>query len=167
MNSNASGSVESATPEACLPLIDSLAVRPFSETVFQDATGDGGSEHLIRVLHRSRDFWEAEDLQVWEQVDAELSVCLDALIAVCTARWGEPLVVDLWAGHWDGAGTDVPEPLCTLRQVTTYMHAWPLPGVDRWLGLALGQADTEFPMELLAVVGLPAALEGARDGGSR
>ncbi|MET9468745.1 hypothetical protein ABZY44_28925 [Streptomyces sp. NPDC006544] len=170
MSSKNSGSAAPATPEACLPLIDGLATRPFSETVFQDATGDGGPDHLIRVLHRSRDFWDAEDLQVWEQVDAELSACLDALIAVCTARWGDPLVVDLWAGcgdeYGDDAGDDVPEPLRTLGQVTTSMHAWPLPGGDRWLGLALGQADKELPMELLAAVGLPASLDGVRDGGS-
>lgn len=167
MDSNDSGSAAAAAPEACLPLIDGLALRPFPETVFQDATGNGGPDHLVRVLHRSRDFWDAEDPQVWEQVDAELSACLDALVAVCTARWGDPLVVDLWAGYEDGSGDeDVPEPLCTLSHVTTSMHAWSLPGGDRWLGLALGQADTELPMELLAAVGTPTALDRVRDGGA-
>ncbi|MFE9481229.1 hypothetical protein ACFYNM_21810 [Streptomyces spororaveus] len=166
MNSNDSGSVAAATPDSCLPLIDGLAVRPFPETVFQDTSGDGGPDHLIRVLHRSRDFWDAEDPQVWEQADAELSSCLDALIAVCTARWGDPLVVDLWAGYPDGTGKDVPEPLCTLSQVTTSMHAWPLPGGDRWLGLSLGQADKELPIELLAAVGLPTALDGGSADGA-
>ncbi|MEU9147984.1 hypothetical protein [Streptomyces sp. NPDC048349] len=166
MNSMNSGSGAAASPEACLALIDGLAVRPFPETVFQDATGDGGPDHLIRVLHRSRDFWDGQDPHVWEQVDAELSACLDALIAVCTARWGDPLVVDLWAGYGDGGREDLPEPFCTLSQVTMSMHAWPLPGGGRWLGLVLGQADKELPMELLAAVGLPAALDGVRDGGS-
>ncbi|MEV7559604.1 hypothetical protein [Streptomyces sp. NPDC089795] len=169
MSSKNSGSATDATPEACLPLIDGLVVRPFPETEFQDDTGDGGPDHLIRVLHRSRDFWDAEDPQVWEQVDAELSACLDTLIAVCTARWGDPLVVDLWAecGDGDDARRDVPEPLCTLSQVTTSMYAWRLSGGDRWLGLALGQADKELPMELLAAVGLPAALDGVPHGGPR
>ncbi|CAL9635599.1 hypothetical protein SUDANB120_06196 (plasmid) [Streptomyces sp. enrichment culture] len=152
-----------ATPEDCLPLIDSLAIRPFPETVFQDVTGDGGPDHLIRVLHSSRDFWDVEDPQVWEKVNAELSACLDALLAVYTARWGDPLVVDLWAGYGE-EDRHMPEPLCTLSQVTASMHAWPLPDGDRWLGLALGQADKELPMELLVAVGLPAALDGPWSG---
>ncbi|MGW4507281.1 DUF998 domain-containing protein [Streptomyces sp. NPDC004436] len=159
MNSNDSGSAAAAPPEAYLPLIDDLAGQPFPEAVFQDATGDGGPEHLIRVLHRSRDFWDAEDMDVWEQVDAELGACRDALLAAYTARWGDPLVIDLWAGH-----EDMPEPFCTLGAVTTSLHAWPLPGGERWLGLAIGQADKELPMELLAAVGLRTALDAVRDG---
>ncbi|MFD9084445.1 hypothetical protein [Streptomyces erythrochromogenes] len=48
--------------------------------------------------------------------------------------------------------------------MTTVVCAWPLPGGDRWVGLALGEADKEFRMELLAAVGPLAALGGVRDG---
>jgi hypothetical protein len=39
------------------------------------------------------------------------------------------------------------------------MHAWPHRDRGRWLALAIGQADKELPLELLAVVGQAPALD--------
>jgi hypothetical protein len=36
-------------------------------------------------------------------------------------------------------------------------HVWPLPS-GRWLALAIGQADPEWPFELLAAVGEASSL---------
>ncbi|MFE2519682.1 hypothetical protein [Streptomyces mirabilis] len=53
----------------------------------------------------------------------------------------------------------MPEPLNSLSQHAVGMHAWPLQDRGRWLALTIGQADKEPPRELLAAVGLAAALD--------
>nr|WP_095878207.1 hypothetical protein [Streptomyces sp. TLI_235] len=47
----------------------------------------------------------------------------------------------------------MPEPLDSLSMLACSMQVWPLPESGRWLALTVGQADTEFPLELIAVVG--------------
>ncbi|MEU2738716.1 hypothetical protein ABZ656_25945 [Streptomyces sp. NPDC007095] len=53
----------------------------------------------------------------------------------------------------------MPEPLNSLSQHAVGMHAWPHRDRGRWLALAIGQADKELPLELLAVVGQAPALD--------
>jgi hypothetical protein len=38
------------------------------------------------------------------------------------------------------------------------MQMWQVPSTGRWLGLTIGQADREFPFELLAAIGETATL---------
>ncbi|KDN86833.1 hypothetical protein [Kitasatospora cheerisanensis] len=45
------------------------------------------------------------------------------------------------------------EPLGFLCNVAGSMRVWPLPCGDRRLAPAVGQADPEFPFQLLAAVG--------------
>lgn len=80
------------------------------------------------------------------------------MAAVLSKRWGDPTTVDLWPylGLDDPDYPDtepVPEPLFSLCGLAVSMLAWRIPSTDRWLGLMIGQVDTEFPFELLASVG--------------
>jgi hypothetical protein len=72
----------------------------------------------------------------------------------------DPLVVDLWPCLRAGCeGEEVPEPLDSLSQQAVSMQAWPLRDRGRWLALTIGQQDKELPLELLAAVGRPTALD--------
>lgn len=60
-----------------------------------------------------------------------------------------------FADSWpDGAAR---EPFSSLSMVAGEMQVWPLSAAGRWLGLVIGQADPEYPIELVAAVGV---LEG-------
>ncbi|MBM7858268.1 hypothetical protein [Lentzea nigeriaca] len=141
-------------------MIDELLTQPFPETNFHDDTGCGGPRHHVRILRASQEFWDDDDGQVARDADADLRVYLNALIAALTARWGEPLVVDLWPYLRAGfEGKTVSEPINFLSQLAGSMQAWPHRDSGRWLGLTIGQEDKELPLELLAAVGQSLALD--------
>ncbi|WP_406099213.1 hypothetical protein [Streptomyces sp. NBC_01013] len=142
------------TTEEHLSTIDALAVRPFPEAAYIEASGGGGPEHHVRDLQVSRDFWDDDDGQAWVEAEAELQGCLDDLSVRLTTRWGNAFVVDLGPYlHAGCEGEPAPEPLNYLSQQAVTMRVWPLPDGDRWLALALGQGDKELPLILLAAVG--------------
>lgn len=146
--------------EEYLSTIDALAVQPFPAVAYADASGGGGPEHHVRELQVSRDFWDDDDGQAWVEAEAELQACLRDLEARLTTRWGNAFVVDL--GPYLRAaceGESVPEPLDHLSGEVVSMQVWPLPDSDRWLALAIGQADKELPLILFAAVGKASALE--------
>ncbi|MFF7364185.1 hypothetical protein [Streptomyces sp. NPDC008125] len=148
------------TTEEHLSTIDALAVRPFPEAPRTDATGSGGPRHHVRVLQVSRDFWDDDDGQAWVEAEADMMACLDDLAAHLTTRWGHPFFVEL--GPFLSAALDgesVPEPLDELSQQAVSMRVWPLPGADRWLALAVGQADKELPLILFVAIGHASALD--------
>ncbi|MEU6971957.1 hypothetical protein AB0A71_30330 [Kitasatospora aureofaciens] len=147
------------TTEEYLSTIDALAVRPFPEVTYADASGGDGPEHHVRELQVSRDFWD-DDGQAWGEAEADLQACLGDLAARLTTRWGHAFVVDL--GPYLSAGYEgepVPEPLDYLSQQVVSMQVWPLPDRGRWLALAIGQADKELPLILFAAVGRASALD--------
>ncbi len=76
-------------------MIDELLAQPFPETNFRDATGCGGPGYRVRILRASQEFWDDDDGQAAREADADLRAYLEALIAALTARWGEPLIIDL------------------------------------------------------------------------
>ncbi|MFE3516092.1 hypothetical protein [Streptomyces sp. NPDC059166] len=148
------------TTEEYLSTIDALAVLPFPEATYADASGEGGPEHHVRWLQISREFWDDDDGQAWIEAEADLRACLDDLAARLTARWGEASVVDLWPYLSAGCeGEPVPEPINYLSQQVVCMQVWPLPDSGRWLALALGQADKELPLILFAAIGRASALD--------
>ncbi|WP_406858755.1 hypothetical protein ABZO31_00205 [Streptomyces sp. HUAS MG47] len=61
------------TTEEYLSTIDALAVQPFPEVTYVDASGGGGPEHHVR----------------------DLQARLDDLATRLTDRWGSAFVVDL------------------------------------------------------------------------
>ncbi|MEU5256339.1 hypothetical protein [Streptomyces longwoodensis] len=167
MTTAESGSFSSATLEEYLSLIDELLAQPLPEANFDDGTGCGGPEHRVCILRASQEFWDDDDGEAACEAEAELRACLDALIAALTARWGEPLVVDLLPHLRAGLeGKAVSEPINRLSQLAGSMQAWPHRGPGRWLGLAIGQGDKELPLELLAAVGQTLALEPSMPGRS-
>lgn len=121
----------------------------------------GGPTYLMTVLHESRDFWEDRSEAIVESAQRELDAACDALTAELTARWGAPRTLDLWPDPGFDPGFDegrpdaddaFPEPFASFRLVASHVRVWGIPGSDRSLVLTIGQADAEFPLQLLAAV---------------
>jgi hypothetical protein len=162
-----SGDASSAAAEGYIFLIDELLARPFPAVNYRDGTGCGGPGHHLRILRASQDFWEDHDGEAAREAEADLQADLGALMAMLTARWGEPLTVDLWQYLRAGLEGDVvPEPVNSLCQLAGSMRVWPHPESGRWLALTIGQGDKELPLELLVAVGETSALGSATAGRS-
>ncbi|MGA4544593.1 hypothetical protein ACPA54_31840 [Uniformispora flossi] len=117
----------------------------------------GGPTYLMTVLHESRDFWEDRSEDVVEAAQRELDAACDALAAALTARWGSPRPLDLRPDPGFGEGgpdadDPVPEPFESLRRVASHVQVWGIAASHRSLVLTIGQADAEFPLQLLAAV---------------
>ncbi|MFB7252582.1 hypothetical protein [Streptomyces nojiriensis] len=145
--------VPEEAPGRYLPVIDAMIALPFPAADFADAAGYGGPDFRVRVLRASEDFWDDEYHRALNLADAQMSAVLGALAAALTVRWGDPLTVDL--GPYLEVGFDgewVPEPVGSLSQCACSMQVWTVPDRGRWIGLTVGQHDTELPLELMAVV---------------
>ncbi len=99
----------------------------------------------------SQDFWDDRSEDVVQAAEEEIAAALEALVTALTSRWGRPEVVDLWR-DLGGDSPPVPEPMNELSQFSGRMSVWH-PGAGRWVALAVGQADPEFPILLLAAIG--------------
>jgi hypothetical protein len=148
-------------PTDQLSVIDELTTLPFPdhETRPGEDRRWGGPGYHLTVLRESRDFWDDRSEDVVEAAELELESDLAALVTVLTGRWGDPQTVDL-SPYLDGDDPDLeaPEPLASLCGVAGGMRVWRLPASDRWLALTIGQADAEWPFELLAAVGEASSL---------
>ncbi|MFB9904183.1 hypothetical protein [Allokutzneria oryzae] len=110
------------------------------------------SDAGVLVLQESRDFWDDRDEEVVAAAQAEIDAAHDALAAELTARWGNPTTVRL-SPYLDE--DDAPEPMLELSQLSGSALVWPR-GAGHWVALAVGQADAEFPIQLLAAAGTAA-----------
>ncbi|MDX3328328.1 MULTISPECIES: hypothetical protein [Streptomyces] len=155
-----------STTEARLALIDSVLALPFPPGEESEDSGvrSSGPGHHLLILRASQDFWDDRSPEVVEPAEQEIETEFSVLATALSERWGEPATVDLWPyleGDDDAEGEGVaPEPLGQLCQLAGSMQVWRVPGGTRWLGLAVGQADPEFPIWLLAAVGGTATLPG-------
>ncbi|MFF4248151.1 hypothetical protein ACFYY2_27310 [Streptomyces sp. NPDC001822] len=155
-----------------LALIDDLLVLPYPEGEESEDSGvrSSGPGHHLLILRASRDFWDDGSPELVEPAEQEIEADFSVLATALSDRWGEPETVDLWPfldedprgedprGE-DGHGTGpAPEPMGQLCNLAGSMQVWRVPGGTRWLGLAVGQADPEFPIWLLAAVGEAAVL---------
>ncbi|MEV4759249.1 hypothetical protein AB0J86_29705 [Micromonospora sp. NPDC049559] len=132
-----------------LAIIDGLLALPFPDRGLREGNLVSGSGFHLRVLAASRDFWDDRGTEVVEEAQAAVDAAFGAVAAALSARWGDPETVDLAPYLW---GADpAPEPMGWLCQLGGAMDVWRPPGV-RWVALAVGQADPEFPIELLAAV---------------
>ncbi|MFB7618811.1 hypothetical protein [Kitasatospora sp. NPDC056181] len=152
-----------------LSIIENLIDLPFprqDENPGREGGWSGPGYHLA-VLRESQDFWDDRSEEVVEAAEQELEVDLVVLTATLTGRWGSPTSVDLWPylgfDHPDPDYT-APEPLVFLSNVAGSMQVWQRPSTGRWFALTIGQADPEFPFQLLAAVGEAASLRGGTDG---
>ncbi|MFD9287159.1 hypothetical protein ACFWBV_02350 [Streptomyces sp. NPDC060030] len=163
MNTDSNG-IPSTTTADRLARIDDVLALPFpagEESEDSGARSSGPGHHLL-ILRASQDFWDDRSPEVVEPAEQEIEVEFSALATALSERWGEPETVDLWPfldRDDDGAGV-APEPIGQLCNLAGSMQVWRVPGGTRWLGLAVGQADPEFPIWLLAAVGEAAALPG-------
>ncbi|WP_405797645.1 hypothetical protein [Streptomyces sp. NBC_01506] len=154
-----------------LAMIDSLSARPFPERVEKGAGGGrwSGPGHHVVVLRESRDFWEERGEEIVAEAEREIEADHDALAAILTGRWGEPRTVDLSpylsVGNPDAdpdadpdPGFVAPEPMGFLCMLAGSMRVWRPAPAGRWIALAVGQADPEWPIQLLAAFGEASAL---------
>ncbi|MEV4808156.1 hypothetical protein AB0K18_49930 [Nonomuraea sp. NPDC049421] len=151
-----------------LAAIDRLLACPFPSEEEQGAPADKGYEgyrssgphsHLC-FLKASQDFWDDRSEDVVEGAEKEIAAAFEEVAVALTSRWGRPEVVDLWPGLGDES-SPVPEPVNELRNYSGTMSVW-YPGAGRWVALAVGQADPEFPVLLLAAIGETSSLDAFR-----
>ncbi|MEV2245187.1 hypothetical protein [Streptomyces sp. NPDC049970] len=179
MNPDSDGTPPTST-ESRLALIDEVLTLPYPVTEESEDNGvrDSGPAHHLLILLASRDFWDDRSPEIVEPAEQEIEAEFSVLATALSERWGEPETVELWPylaedlvaedlpdrdgdGDGDGRGPGpVPEPMGRLCSLAGSMQVWRVPGGTRWLGLAVGQADPEFPIWLLAAVGEVATLPG-------
>ncbi|MEV7388330.1 MULTISPECIES: hypothetical protein [unclassified Streptomyces] len=146
-----------------LSIVDSLSALPFPKQEGRPGKDRrwGGPEYHLAVLRESQDFWDDRSEDVVEAAQRELEADLAVLVATLTSRWGSPEMVALWPYlGLDTTEADfvAPQPLGFLSSVAVSMHMWRLPNSERWIALAIGQADPEWPFQLLVAVGEASAL---------
>ncbi|SDG67090.1 hypothetical protein SAMN05421505_106203 [Sinosporangium album] len=120
-----------------------------------------GQRHHMCVLKAGRDFWDDRGEDVVEAAEEEIAAAFETLATALTLRWGRPEVVDLWP--YVESEIAAPELISELCQLSGKMSVWH-PGAGRWVALAVGQADPEFPIQLLAAVGETSLLAGSPQG---
>ncbi|MEE6257829.1 hypothetical protein [Plantactinospora sonchi] len=140
------------TDEHLLAVITGLLETPFPNSDVSQGDRDSAPAHHLQVLRRTDDFWEDRAEERYEAAEREIEAARQPLVAALTARWGTPMAVDL-TPSWRDSRT-LPEPLDRLSQVSGEVLVWWPAGTERWVGLAVGQADNEFPIELIAAVGI-------------
>ncbi|TDD14588.1 hypothetical protein [Nonomuraea diastatica] len=146
------------TTEGRLATVDGLLARTFpsgeERVVLARGAWEGyrssGQRHHMCVLKAGQDFWDDRSEDVVAAAEEEIAAAFEALVTALTSRWGRHEVVDLWP--YLESEIPVPEPMNELCQLSGAMFVW-RPGAGRWVALAVGQADPEFPIVLLAAVG--------------
>ncbi|MFE3517725.1 hypothetical protein [Streptomyces sp. NPDC059166] len=153
------------THAALLARVDDLLDLPFpaGEEGSEDDDGrSSGPGHHLLILRAGPDYWDGRSPETVEPAEQEIEDGFSFLATELSGRWGEPRTVDLWP--WleqdEESGAVVPEPMAQLCNLAGSMQVWHLPGGARWIGLAVGQADPEWPIWLLAAVGEEAVLPG-------
>ncbi|WP_031083981.1 hypothetical protein [Streptomyces sp. NRRL WC-3549] len=152
-----------AGPRSPLALIDDALALPFpaGEESEDNGVRSSGPGHHLLILRAGPDFWDDRSTERVEASEEEIEAEFSAVATALTERWGEPETVELWP-YLEEDATPAPEPLGQLSNLAGSMQLWrpPAGGPEggRWLGLAVGQADPEFPIWLLAAVGEVSAL---------
>ncbi|WP_405810892.1 hypothetical protein OG524_16995 [Streptomyces sp. NBC_01520] len=175
MTTDNSGAPPAGTEDG-LARIDGLLALPFpaGEESEDNGVHSSGPGHHLLILRASQDFWDDRSPERVEPAEQEIEDEFSALATALTERWGEPGTVDLWPYLEESQeGAPAPEPMGQLCNLAGSMQVWrPSPGGPdaphvresrtggRWIGLAVGQADPEFPIWLLAAVGETAILPG-------
>jgi hypothetical protein len=134
-----------------LGIVDDLLVLPFPAEDTWEGDRSSGPGYHVRVLQASRDFWDDTSEEIVLAAQEEIDTALQAMLVALTARWGGPEPVDL--EHYLWGESAVPEPVNQLCQISAEMLVWRRPDAGRWVALAVGQGDREFPIELLAAIG--------------
>lgn len=132
-------------------IIEGLLSLPFPQKATRAGHRSSGPGHHMRVLQASHDFWEDRSEEAVEAAEEEIETAFRELVSVLTARWGGPETIDLGPCLWSEA--PAPEPMDHLCLLSGQMLLWRRPEFGRWVALAVGQADREFPVELLVATG--------------
>ncbi|MDA2804151.1 hypothetical protein [Nocardiopsis suaedae] len=150
-------------------IVDDLLALPFPREQVREGDLRGGPGYHVHVLRTGQDFWEDGGEEAVEAAEEEIDTAFQGLVEALTTRWGEPEPVDL-TPYLDRESVEqpfidpfdrqmpreehpVPEPISQLCMLSSTMLLWRRPESGRWVSLAVGQHDREFPIELLAAVG--------------
>jgi hypothetical protein len=131
--------------------LEELLAAPFPKEITRAQGRESGPGYHLQIIQEGRDFWDDRSEELIEAAEAEMDRALQELLTSSTRRWGTPETIDLDPYLW--SSTPAPEPLLQLSMLTSDMVLWRHAGSTRWLALAVGQGDTEFPLQLLAAVG--------------
>ncbi|MEU6896147.1 hypothetical protein ABZ934_31245 [Streptomyces sp. NPDC046557] len=146
-----------------LHVVETLHAMPFPHQKEKAVDRWGGPGYHVVVLAESQDFWEDRSSQMVEEAEEGISADLGGLAVLLTERCGAPEAVDLgpYLG-FDNPDPDIqaPEPMGFLCNLAGSMQVWRPHASDRWIALAIGQADPEWPIQLLAAFGECSALPG-------
>ncbi|WP_017624596.1 hypothetical protein [Nocardiopsis chromatogenes] len=150
-------------------IVDDLLALPFPREQEWEGDRRGGPGYHVRVLRTGQDFWEDGGEEAVGAAEEEVDIAFQGLVEALTTRWGEPEPVDLtpyldrepveqpfidpFGLRTPRAEDPVPEPISQLCMLTSTMLLWRPPESGRWVSLAVGQNDREFPIELLAAAG--------------
>lgn len=134
-----------------LAIVDSLLALPFPQTNTHEGRRRSGPGYHVYGVRASRDFWDDRGEKAVEAAEEEIDAAFHVLATALTARWGEPHRVDLEPYLW--SEDEAPEPMNQLSQLSGDMFVWRSPGAGRWVALAVGQGDREFPVELVLAIG--------------
>ena len=131
-------------------VVDELLTLPFPRQEIRKGDRSSGPGFHVHVLQASQDFWDGRDEETVEAAEGEIDAAFQVLRAALTERWDMPETVD--PGPYLSSGGPAPEPFNQLCQLSSTMLLWRRPQADRWVALLVGQADPEFPIQLLAAV---------------
>jgi hypothetical protein len=132
-------------------VVEALLALPFPVRVVREGQRSSGPTYHVHVLQASEDFYDGRSEDVVTAAQAEIDTVCRTLAATLTTRWGWPELVDLESRLW--AEPPPPEPIRQLCQLSAEMFVWRPQQNRRWVGLVIGQADHELPIELLAAIG--------------
>lgn len=137
-----------------------LLIRGFGQGEELDKDVFGAPDFYGVALRSSRDFWDDRSTEVWEAADHDIEDARGALIGRLTERWGAPLTLDaspfLFPEQESVAFPEQESVAPVLSHLANWgdaAQAWLLPATEHFLALAVCQSDTEFPLELTAIVG--------------
>ncbi|WP_060181016.1 hypothetical protein [Streptomyces sp. IMTB 1903] len=149
--------------EELMHVVDSVHAMPFPSQEERAADRWGGPGYHVVVLVKSQDFWEDRSPETVEEAEESIAADFAGLAVLLTERWGAPEAVDLasYLGlDFPDPDFEAPEPMGFLSNLAGSMQVWRPPASDRWVALAIGQADPEWPLQLLAAFGEGSALPG-------
>lgn len=129
-----------------------LLIRGFGQGEELDKDVFGAPDFHGVALRSSRDFWDGRSTEVWEAADQDIEDARAALIGRLTERWGSPLTLDASPFLFPEQESVAPV-LSHLANWGDAAQAWLLPATEHFLAVAVCQSDTEFPLELTAIVG--------------
>ncbi|MCY9786460.1 hypothetical protein KIK06_21445 [Nocardiopsis sp. EMB25] len=140
--------------------IDEALATPFPTRSVGNGPHVSGPGFHLSTLALSRDFWEDRSPEIVDAALASVEAERDQVVAALARRWGPAQRLDT-ATFRDvvDEGEPIPDHFHELSYAVDDPPFWRHRPIDRWLGLAIVQHDSELPFLLYAVVGAESDLD--------